>query len=288
MKNIYKKIIFGTANFSKNYGILNNILPKKKINSILKLLINKGINEIDTADDYNAFLKENYFKLKKFKIYQKINLKNFKTNKKIKSKIYKYLFLKKNIKIKNLYGVTLRKPEILLTKIGKKIFDILNDLKSKGTIKKIGISIYSCKKLESILKNFQIDYVQIPANLVNISVYNKTKKIIKNKKIEIHARSIFLQGLLLRKWNELPSELKFLKNYWKKIDKKLKLNDIDKYQACVNFVTNLDVDKVVVGFDNEDQLKKLLNVKKIKKRIPHFNIPNKKFIDPIYWSRLKK
>ena len=95
MKNIYKKIIFGTANFSKNYGILNNMLPKKKINSILKLLINKGINEIDTADDYNAFLEKNYFKLKKFKIYQKINLKNIKTNKKIKSKIYKYLFLKK-------------------------------------------------------------------------------------------------------------------------------------------------------------------------------------------------
>jgi aryl-alcohol dehydrogenase-like predicted oxidoreductase len=288
MKNIYKKIIVGTANFSKNYGILNNKLPKKKINSILKLLINKGINEIDTADDYNAFLEKYYFKLKKFKIYQKINLKNFKTNKKIKSKIYKYLFIKNNITIKNLYGITLRKPEILLTKIGKEIFDILNSLKSKGIIKKIGISIYTCKKLESILKNFQIDYVQIPANLVNISVYNETIKIIKNKKIEIHARSIFLQGLLLRKWNELPSKLKFLKNYWKKIDKKLKLKNIDKYQACVNFVTNLDVDKLVVGFDNEDQLKKLLNIKKTKKIIPYFNILNKKFIDPIYWSRLKK
>ena len=288
MKNINKKIIVGTANFSKKYGILNNVLPKKEINSILKISINKGINEIDTADDYNKFLEKNYRKLKTFKIYQKINLKNFKTNKKIKSKIYKYLFIKKNIKIKSLHGVTLRKPEILLTKIGKEIYDILNNFKLKGIIKKIGISIYTCKKLEKILKNFQIDYVQIPVNLVNISVFNETKKIIKNKKIEIHARSIFLQGLLLRKWHQLPSELKFLKNYWKKIDKKLKLNNIDKYQACVNFVTNLEVDKLVVGFDNGDQLKKLLNVKKKKKIIPHFNFLNKKFIDPVYWSKFKK
>lgn len=288
MKNFNKKIIVGTANFSKKYGILNNVLPKKEINSILKISIDKGINEIDTADDYNKFLEKNYSKLKKFKIYQKINLKNFKINKKIKSKIYKYLFLKKNIKIKSLHAVTLRKPEILLTKIGKEIFDILNDFKLKGIIKKIGISIYTCKKLEKILKKFQIDYVQIPVNLLNVSVFNETKKIIKNKKIEIHARSIFLQGLLLRKWDQLPSELKFLKNYWKKIDKKLKLNNIDRYQACVNFVTNLGVDKLVVGFDNKDQFIKLLNVKKKKKIIPHFNFLNKKFIDPVYWSQLKK
>ena len=100
--------------------------------------------------------------------------------------------------------MTLRKPEILLTKIGKEIFGVLNDFKLKGIIKKIGISIYTCKKLEKILKNFQIDYVQIPINLVNISVFNETKKIIKNKKIEIHARSIFLQVLLLRKLHQLP------------------------------------------------------------------------------------
>lgn len=286
MKNIYKKIIIGTANFSKNYGILNNLLPEKKINSILKLSINNGIKEIDTANEYNKFLEKNYLKLKKFKIYQKINLKYFQYEKISEKKIYKYLFLDVNTKI-SLYAVTLRSPQILLTQNGKKIFKILYNLKLKGIIKKIGISIYNCKKLESILNNFKIDYVQIPVNLVNISTYNKTKKIIKKRKIEIHARSIFLQGLLLRKFSELPIELKFLTNYWKKIDKKLKLCNIDKYQACVNFVLNLGVNKLVVGFDNEDQLKKLLNIKKTKKCIAHFKILNKKLINPIYWSSLQ-
>ena len=184
MKNIYKKIIIGTANFSKNYGILNNLLPEKKINSILKLSINNGIKEIDTANEYNKFLEKNYLKLKKFKIYQKINLKYFQYEKISEKKIYKYLFLDVNTKI-SLYAVTLRSPQILLTQNGKKIFKILYNLKLKGIIKKIGISIYNCKKLESILNNFKIDYVQIPVNLVNISTYNKTKKIIKKRKIEI-------------------------------------------------------------------------------------------------------
>ena len=288
MKNIHKKIIIGTANFSKNYGILNNILPEKKINSILKLSINNGIKEIDTANEYNKFYENNYLKFKKFKIYQKINLKDFKSEKISKEKIYKYLFLSINSKTNSLHAVTLRNPEILLTKLGKKIFKIVNNLKLKKIIKKIGISIYTCKKLKSILKNFQIDYIQIPVNLVNISVYNKTRKIIKNRKIEIHARSIFLQGLLLRKFNEVPIELKFLKKYWRKMDKNLELNNLGKYQACVNFVANLKVDKLIVGFDNEVQLKKILNVKRTKKIIRHFSIPNKKFIDPIYWLTLKK
>lgn len=288
MKNIYKKIIIGTANYSKNYGILNNILKKKEINSILKLSINRGINQIDTANEYENFFKKNHLKLKKFKIYQKINLRDFKYKEKLKEKIYKNLFLNGNPIKDSLYAVTIRKPEILLTKIGKKIFNILNYLKCEGVIKKIGVSIYTCKKLSRILKNFKVDYIQIPVNLVNISIYNKTKKIIKNRKIEIHARSIFLQGLLLRKSSEIPIELKFLKKYWRKIEKNLEKNNIDKYRACINFVANLKVDKLVIGFDNEVQLKKLLNVKRTKKIIRHFNIPNKKFIDPIYWSTLKK
>lgn len=96
MKNICKKIIIGTANFSKKYGILNNILTKEKFNSILKLSISEGITEIDTADEYNKFLEKNFFKLKKFKIYQKIDLEKLKNKKIVKKNIYKYLFLKKN------------------------------------------------------------------------------------------------------------------------------------------------------------------------------------------------
>lgn len=288
MKNIYKKIIIGTANYSKKYGILNNILPKEKINSILKLCINSGIKEIDTANDYSKFLQENYLKLKKFKIYNKINLKDFKYEKKFVEKIYEYLFLCSNPRINTLYAVTFRNPGILLTKKGKKIFNVINNLKSKKIIKKIGISIYNCKKLKNILKNFHIDYVQLPINLVNISTYNKTKKIINKKNIEIHARSIFLQGLLLKKSSDLPIKLKSLRIYWKKIDRYLQLNNINKYSACINFIMNMKVDRLIVGFDNEDQLKELLNVKKTKKNIPYFNIPKKKIIDPIYWSRLKK
>ena len=47
---------------------------KQKINSILKLSIKSGIKEIDTANEYNKFQQNNFLKLKKFKIYQKINL----------------------------------------------------------------------------------------------------------------------------------------------------------------------------------------------------------------------
>ena len=102
-------------------------------------------------------------------------------------------------KYNSCYGVTIRRPNLLLKTKGKKIFHLLNQLKKNKKISKIGITIYDTKNLNSIIKKFKIDFIQLPYNFLNYEVFNKTKKLIQRKKIEIHLRSIFLQGLLLKK-----------------------------------------------------------------------------------------
>ena len=72
--------------------------------------------------------------------------------------------------------------------------------KRNGYIKKFGVSVYSIYELENILKIFTPDIVQFPVNVFNQSFFEENLlKKLKKKKIELHARSIFLQGLLLKK-----------------------------------------------------------------------------------------
>ena len=81
---------------------------------------------------------------------------------------------------------------------------------------------------------------------------------LKRRKIELHARSCFLQGVLLNK----PKTKKiFFKNNLEAYFKWIQKETLTPFEACLNFVyKNKDIDKFVLGFDN---LKKIKNIKNI-------------------------
>ena len=102
----------------------------------------------------------------------------------------------------------------LIKKDAKKIFYILEKFKKKKIINKIGVSIYDSKKIEKVVEELKPDIVQLPINIFDQRAINTgwLGKMIELG-VEVHARSIFMQGLLLmspvqrpayfHKWNEL-------------------------------------------------------------------------------------
>ena len=79
----------------------------------------------------------------------------------------------------------------------KKIISTLRKIKKSGKILNFGVSIYSCKDTEKIINNHKIDFIQIPFSLFDQSLLeNNFYKKLQRKKIDIHIRSIFLQGLV--------------------------------------------------------------------------------------------
>ena len=103
----------------------------------------------------------------------------------------------------------------------KKIISYVLELKRNKIIRKYGFSIYNSNVLKEILKYSNPDVIQLPGNIFDHRYLNKTKlKELKNKKIEIQIRSIFLQGVTLKRiypTKDIKS-LEFIKKYWKKID----------------------------------------------------------------------
>ena len=107
----------------------------------------------------------------------------------------------------------------------------------------------------------------------------------KRKKIEIHVRSVFLQGLLLMK----KRPIKFDK--WAKLfkiwDKMNKHNTLQSALNAVNFVLkNKNINKIILGFENSNQLKSILqNYQNNKTNYPT-NISSKdlNLINPNNWN----
>ena len=66
----------------------------------------------------------------------------------------------------------------------------------------------------------------------------------------------------------------------------LKKNKFSSLQVCLSFVLNQrQLDGIVVGCNNTNQLNQILKLKQIKNNfsLPNLNIKDKKLIDPREW-----
>ena len=113
--------------------------------------------------------------------------------------------------------------------------------------------------------NIQFDLIQIPYNLADRK-FEKYFEQLNNKSVEIHVRSVFLQGLFFIKSDELPEILKPFKVFLDKLNTISKETNRTIENIALNFgAQNEYVDKVVIGVDNKDQLRR--NLDQINSRI---------------------
>lgn len=281
-----KKLIIGTANFVNKYGADSVKINQNEIIKILKFSKKNKINKIDTAESY----------LNKKKIFKKV-YENFQFTSKVApdhrwiSFDYCQKKLDEHFKLFNgnrIHTLLFHDSSILFQSEGSKIFNNLENLKKKKYFKKIGLSIYDVKHLNYLVSNYNLDVIQCPYNIIDKRIiqsgwFDK----LKNKGIKIHARSIFLQGLLV---NELICK----KNYFKKWKKNflewfqfLKNNNISPIDYCLNDLLNYNFDQIIIGVNNCENLKEIVNFRKIKnKKNKIFKIKNSdiKLIDPRNWK----
>jgi diketogulonate reductase-like aldo/keto reductase len=278
--SLKKKIILGTAQFSGNYGISNN---GEKVNS--SKLLSFAKKKIKYLDISNKYFKNNdvpnFIKKNKFKKCLKITFSNKKNFiKEVDSQIKDY---------NNIYCLLIHNSRDLYDKKIRNIIDYLIFLKEKKIIKKIGASIYTVSDFKQTLKVFdnKPDVIQLPINIIDRTFLNKKIiSIIRSNKIEIHARSIFLQGLLLINKNNRNSyfdKWKYLFKEWDKIQSVKK-----KVTYCTKFLKRLDFVKfVVVGFINKQQLHLFLKCLKHNvyiKKFKDFKSNDQRLINPTQWK----
>ena len=285
---IEKKIIIGSANLNNKYGIKKNVIRSNEFNSLLNIAFKKGVNIIDTSPSYGKSEEILGNVKKKFKIITKIpKLPISIKNSNIESWVEKIIKnSKKKLKKKIIYAVLIQNAEILLTSKGRIIYKTLIKLRKLGYFNKIGVSIYNPKFLKKIENRFKFNILQLPYNIFYRKVFDqKIFKKLKSKKVEIHARSIFFQGLLLKKNLKLPKKLNLLEKAITKWNIWLRNKKISTLEACLNFILkNRYIYKLVFGFYYLYHFYKIINIKKKKIDFKQFKFKIKKnLLDPRNW-----
>jgi nucleoside-diphosphate-sugar epimerase/aryl-alcohol dehydrogenase-like predicted oxidoreductase len=261
-KAFVNKIGIGTLQFGLDYGIANTEgkLKDLEIKKIRKIAKFNNINTVDTANVYgNSEERLGYLGFSNFKLVSKLPV--------TAPPVDRLNWVLKNVRrslkkmnVGRLYGMHVHNTKYLLDKNGYKIYNGLVKAKKEGLINKIGVSVYTIQELKKIISKYKIDLVLIPFNIFDQrTIKSNILKELKDRNIEIHTRTTFLQGLLLLEGRKIPDKFKKYKKYldnWNKIQKKIK---IPKFEICLKYaMSNKYIDRVIVGIDNSKQFKLLI------------------------------
>ncbi len=287
------KLALGTVQFGLSYGIANQTgqVSLKSGIDLLQQAWTAGINTLDTAIAYGESEQRlGEIGVNQWQVISKLpTLPETFTD--VRAWVKKSVFdsLAK-LKISKLYGLLLHRPEQLFTHEGEIIYRELLSLKSEGKIDKIGVSVYDPAQLDRLFSSFQFDVIQTPFNIFDRRfVTSGWFKRCKQAGIEIHVRSVFLQGLLLMDAVKRPAIFNKWQSLWNKWQLWLEQQELNPLQACIGFaLSQSEIDKVIVGVDSSEQLQQILDMTKINKSIdyPAFEIEDLQLLNPSNWASL--
>tara|TARA_B100001939_G_C16945819_1_gene620276 strand:+ start:3730 stop:4587 length:858 start_codon:yes stop_codon:yes gene_type:complete len=282
------KIGLGSVQWGVDYGIANEtgIPSDKELVKIVQLAKSNNINLIDTAISYGkSQIQIGKFCDLNFKIVSKLLCKS---DDNVKEQIDRSL---NELNRKKIYSCLFHDPLELLK--NPDMWKDLENQKQIGKIKKIGFSLYRLDDLESLLENNLIpDIVQIPYNCLNTE-FNTVFKYLKNINIEIHARSIFFQGLLFCNPNKLPKYLSVYKPIINKLKKIADNNNLKIYEMALLFAfQNEYIDNFIIGIETKKQLAECIDIIKFKsinsesiEKILFLDELDEKLLNPSNWKR---
>jgi len=262
-----KKLAIGSAQFGLDYGLssIGQPVPEREVRSILELAAQNDIELIDTAAAYGtaeAVLGKTIDSDLNFRIVSKIPSTNSITGVQEKLGFIKECFENSLEKLKrqNIHALLLHNADELVENAGAAIFDLLEDWKQQGLVEKIGVSAYEHEKIEEIIDRYQFDVIQIPINVFDQRLLsNEFLSGIKSRGIEIHARSAFLQGLLLITPENLPRYFQPIEKHiasWHDFARNIGLTPLE---AALIFLREIEeIDYIIVGTRSREQLEETI------------------------------
>ena len=286
------KLILGTVQFGLQYGINNNkLVSKKEFNSIMHYAYKNNIKFLDTAPTYGISEKRigNFCESNKleFKIHTKFDLKNFSSPLKSLNSSLEDL---KTTMVDTIYFHTFKNYFDNKSRL-KKILDL------KGIkFNRLGVSVSTNQELSELELDSNIDVIQCPFNLLdNHNIRSSSLKKLKKVNKTINCRSVFLQGLFFKKFNEKNIIYSNLRDELNKLHQISIQYNISISTLALLYPFNFNyVDNILIGVDNLSQLKSNIEdlnfvlKKEIIDKINSISTVNKEFLNPITWLKYEK
>jgi aryl-alcohol dehydrogenase-like predicted oxidoreductase len=264
--NGINKLGLGTVQWGLPYGLSNQhgITTPETVTQLLDEARSLGIKVLDTASLYGqseAVLGKN--PLAGFKIVTKTP--NFTASHisdaeadQLSETFQRSLAL---LHCTKTYGLLLHHADNLLISGGDKLQAAMTRIKEDGLVEKIGVSVYNSEQVDAVLKKFKPDLIQLPFSVLDQRMLASGHlQRLKDAEVEIHVRSVFLQGLLLMPLSSIPAFFEPVRPLLVRWHAAAQEQGCTPTQAALAFVRNLPcIDTVLVGLDNLAQFKSCIN-----------------------------
>lgn len=283
--NKVAKVIIGTVQFGLNYGINNKSgkVTELGVRNILTIAKKAGITTLDTAFVYGN--SEQVLGTVGVASNFKIATKYPECNDPVNEMLSKSL---ERLQTDKVYAYMAHSFDVIANNLDRwREFEML---KKENKVEKIGFSLYNINQLQFLWdNNIKFDILQFPYNIFDRQFEPFFSKL-KEQGVEIHTRSVFLQGLFFKNTKNLDKKLNVLKTYLDKLHYYCKDNNITIEQLALNYVLSKDkIDGVLMGIDSKEQLQ--TNLSKLdytisSKDIDFVNsiiIKEKEMLNPVNW-----
>jgi aryl-alcohol dehydrogenase-like predicted oxidoreductase len=277
------KIALGTAQFGLDYGVINQNgqVTIEEASNILDLAKNSGIDTLDTASGYgNSEQALGEIGIDNYQIITKTSpLENGINN--VICDFHQSLEKLDKVQVN---GLLIHNIDDIKNKQFDALFSKLNELKQQGFVKKIGFSTYTPEQVDFLLENFDFDLIQLPFNVFDVRLIEGGQlRALKNKGVEVHSRSVFLQGVLLN-FDNLPFYFSTWKRQFNEYQSIVKESGLSLLENSLNFVLNTkEIDKVLVGVNSEVQLREIIQTAKVQGNFNAYFINDMNLLNPSLW-----
>lgn len=260
------RLALGTVQFGLPYGVANTKgqVSYDQAEAMIGAMRTVGIDTIDTAIAYGEAET----------VLGRIGISGFRLVSKVPSLREPALAVDdwvvaqveaslERLRVPRLGGLMLHSPDDLLGPHGSALARGLVRARDAGLADRIGLSVYSPEQFALLADRLPLEIIQIPLNIFDrrFAETGWLDRLVSDD-VEVHARSIFLQGLLLIPSERVPSKFAPFRTLidgwhaWLGSDAAAGMSNV---QACLAHVASYaGISRLVVGADSLAQLQDII------------------------------
>jgi len=199
----------------------------------------------------------------------------------------------KNLNAKKVYGLMIHNPKDLLGPHGEILWSEMLKLKKRNLVCKIGCSFYTPDQFFCLNKRFDLELIQFPYNIYDQRYIDSgIAEVAMSKNIEVHLRSIFLQGLLLLPPEKLSNHFKGIRQLHQSLTELSKETNLSSLSLALRFALDTQFnEKLIIGTETLSQWREIKALADLKfdkddyltSRLKTFGINDSKIINPSNW-----
>ena len=258
----HSRLGLGTVQFGQAYGISNTRgrVPLADVEAILRRAAAAGMGALDTAAGYGEAEKV-LGELRALTTPFRIVTKTIPLRHGLETVLTRARQSAETLARRPIDLLLVHSAGDLLGEGADALWKGLLGLKDEGLFRGIGISAYVADDPLALARRFRPAAMQLPVSLLDQRlIQSGVLSELKEMNVEIHARSLFLQGLLFLEESKLPEKLKGTAPQLTDVRQRLKDAGTSPLAAALAFALNRpEIDVAVVGVTAIPELDEILD-----------------------------